>query len=76
MVKVGVGVRDGFQAGSLRPDEIRLLKLAASGDVTELGILAALVLKRYDAVPDARALALAKQLIAEVDDVTTARLED
>lgn len=76
MVKVGVGLRDGFQAGSLRPDEMRLLKLAASRDVTELGIVAALALKRYDAVPDARAIALAKQLIAEVDDVTTARLED
>jgi hypothetical protein len=71
-----VGVRDGFQPGSLRPDEMRLLKLAASRDVTELGIVAALALKRYDAVPDAHAITLAKQLIAEVDDVTTARLED
>ena len=76
MVKVGVGVRDGFQPGSLRPDELRLLKLCASRDVTALGIVAALTSKRYDAVPDAVALALAKQLIAEVDHVTTARLED
>jgi hypothetical protein len=76
MVKVGVGVRDGFQPGSLRPDEMRLLKLCASGEVTSLGIVAALTFKQLDAIPDAVAIALAKQLIAQVDDVTTERLED
>ena len=73
--KVGVGARHGFQPGSLTLQERRLLKLFASRPVTALGLLDAYLRESYDQVPDARAIALVQEIIAEVDHVTTARLE-
>jgi hypothetical protein len=74
-VQVGVGLKYGWQPGSLKREELRLLKLFLSRPVTRAGLWDAYVFKAYDSIPDEKAIALVKEIISEVDDVTTAKLE-
>jgi hypothetical protein len=74
-VQVGVGLKHGWQPGSLKREELRLLKLFLSRPVTRSALWDAYVFKAYDSIPDEKAIALVKEIISEVDDVTTAKLE-
>ncbi|HWO22574.1 MAG TPA: hypothetical protein VNO30_27635 [Kofleriaceae bacterium] len=74
-VKVGVGVRQGLQPDSLSHHELRLLKAFSLGSVTWSDLYEAYHSAKYDHVPEAQALAAAQEIIAQVDNVTTARLQ-
>jgi hypothetical protein len=73
-VKVGVGAKHGLQLDSLSLEELRLLKAFTVGPVTRWEARSAILHEAYDHIPKERAFALVREIIAQVDDVTTARL--
>ncbi len=77
LVDIGVGARQGFQAGTIDQSELRILKLYVSGSPLNLITAAgAVMFGEYDEVPDSLAIYAARFLIAAADNITTAALEE